>query len=161
MLDKKIEAFIRDRAGDVGHSGRTFYDHLIGVYDLLESIGAAERVCLAGLFHSIYGTNAFRHQAVSLDERHDVAKLIGYPAERLAYIFCSCARPRALIEAVDRGAPYFVLDRRNGKRIGLTRDELDDLLEIEDANLLEQNSLKMMPQVTAARLLLMEVAECP
>ena len=107
MLDKKIEAFIREKAGDVRHSGRTFYDHLIGVYDLLESIGAAEHVCLAGLFHSIYGTNAFRHQAVSLDERHDVAKLIGYPAERLAYIFCSCARPKALIEAVDLRC-YFV-----------------------------------------------------
>jgi len=140
MLDAKIETFVRDRAGDTGHSGRTFHEHLTGVYDILREQHAPEHVCLAGLFHSIYGTNAFRHAAVPMAERAAVTELIGKRAERLAHIFCSCQRPRALVEAVTAGPPYKVVNWRDGTSIPLSLEDMCDLLEIEVANLMEQGA---------------------
>jgi len=150
MLDSKIEAFVRSRAGDTKHSGRTFYEHLVGTYNLLKRDGAANYVCLAGLFHSIYGTNAFQHSAVLRTERDLVAGLIGKKAEWLAYVFCSCNRPRALVEAVEGGAPYHVNHRLGHGVIGLSPTDLADLLEIEVANLMDQGAAKSLPRVVSA-----------
>ena len=40
-------------------------DHLIGVSNILEEMGAPQHVQDAGLFHSIYGTAVFHHQTTS------------------------------------------------------------------------------------------------
>lgn len=91
-------------AEDVGHSGgRTLFTHLRGTYDLLDQWGAAEHVKVAGLFHSIYGTNTFRHQCLqpTAKNRELVAKLIGPKAEHLVYLFCTSNRPRFNAEGQD------------------------------------------------------------
>lgn len=152
MLDKRIEEFVRSLSNDVRHSGRNFYDHLRGTHDLLEMAGASKDVCLAGLCHSIYGTNVFKHAVVSITDadRDRVASMIGNYAERLAYIFCSSNRPVAFIEAAERGAPYWLVNRRNGDIFMLSTRELYDLLQIEGANLAEQGSTQMIPRVLAA-----------
>jgi hypothetical protein len=138
MIDKLTETFLRAVAGGVKHSGRTLFDHLVGTHALLEKQRAPEYVCLAGLFHSIYGTNAFRHATVPIKGRGLVKILIGEPAERLAYIFCSCDRPPAFVDAVRRGPPYQVTDRRKGEVISLSDEDMYDLLLIEVANLEDQ-----------------------
>jgi hypothetical protein len=153
MLDDKIEAFIRVQTESVGHSGRTLFEHLKGTHDLLQRRGAADYVCLAGLFHSIYGTNIFRHQALPISERNRVKDLIGDRAELLAYIFCSCNRPRALLEAVGRGAPYHVVNWRDGEIILLSEAGMIDLLEIEAANLEDQGGGQVLPDVWKALLI--------
>jgi hypothetical protein len=159
MLDKKIEAFLRAQTDGVKHSGRTFFEHLAGVHDLLQRYGAPGYVCLAGLFHSIYGTNIFRHQAVPISERDDVAEMIGAQAERLAFIFCSCERPPALLEAVRRGVPYYVVNRRDGDTIPLSPADMIDLLDIEIANLEDQGGGRMLPQLRIARLSMAEATD--
>ena len=141
MLDKTIEEFVRNLTGDTKHSGRAFFEHLKGTYDLLEQSGAPPHVCLAGLCHSIYGTNIFQQASVPMEERDCVAELIGDEAEWLAYIFCSCNRPLTLINAVDRGPPYVVLNRHNGDWMILTPAQLRELLQIEKANLEEQGCM--------------------
>jgi hypothetical protein len=140
MMDKGMEAFLRTLTGDVKHSGRTLFDHLVGTHALLAKRGAPEYVCLAGLFHSIYGTNAFRRNTVPITRRDLVVEMIGEPAERLAFIFCSCERPQALVDAVKRGPPYAVLNRRNGESIPLSGEDMLDLLTIEVANLDDQRA---------------------
>lgn len=45
------------RLGDLAHG--SFDDHLKGTMKKLEQLGFAEPVCLAGLFHSIYGTEGW------------------------------------------------------------------------------------------------------
>jgi len=155
MLNPAIESFVRDKADGVGHSGRTFYQHLRGTYDLLD--GAPDYVRLAGLCHSIYGTNAFKRAVIPMSMRSAVRDVIGDDAERLAFIFCSCNRPIALIRAAKQGAPYFVLDRHSKRRIDLSPQDLSDLLWIEMANLTEQESFRMLSEVQHA---LIDVRGC-
>jgi hypothetical protein len=117
-----MQDFLRDflislDANKTRHSGRTLFDHLKGVHDLLRDWDNEQHVCLAGLFHSIYGTNTFKHQSMS--DRGELIRMIGVPAELLVHYFATKDRPffNSIIE--NKGV------RRN-------------LLEIEAANLLEQ-----------------------
>jgi hypothetical protein len=88
------------------------------VHDLLRDWDNPTDVCLAGLFHSIYGTNTFKHQ--SLHDRGALVNMIGVKAELLVHHFATGDRP--LFESVE--------DKAMRKQ----------LMEIEAANLLEQGS---------------------
>jgi len=116
MNDRQREFLISLDANKTRHSGRTLFDHLKGVHDLLRDWDNPTDVCLAGLFHSIYGTSTFKHQ--SLHDRGALVEMIGVPAEMLVYHFSTKSRP--LFADVDAGEI-----RRK-------------LIEIEAANLLEQ-----------------------
>ena len=105
-------------ANQTPHSGRVLYDHLKGVHDLLRDWDNGMDVCMAGLFHSIYGTSTFKHQ--SLKDRGELIKLIGVKAELLVHYFATKTRP--MFEDVEDE--------------GIRKQ----LMEIEAANLLEQGS---------------------
>ena len=70
------------------HSTRHLSDHLIGTYRLLQAWETPEDVCLAGLFHSIYGTKYYQNQELHIGNREKVRQLIGVEAEFLVYLFC-------------------------------------------------------------------------
>ena len=116
MNDRQREFLISLDANKTRHSGRTLYEHLKGVHDLLRDWDNPTDVCLAGLFHSIYGTNTFKHQ--SLSDRGELINMIGVKAELLVHIFATGDRP--LFESVE------------------DKDTRLKLQEIEAANLLEQ-----------------------
>lgn len=87
-LLERYERFLLAHGADkVRHSGRTLFDHLKGTHDLLRDWGCAEHVCVAGLFHSVYGTQHFRHETLSLEQRPLLRQLIGDQAEKLVYLF--------------------------------------------------------------------------
>jgi len=116
-------------ACNIPHSGRTFYEHLCSVEDILKSCRCPEHVSLAGLFHSIYGTNYFTPNIKI--ERADVQKLIGDRAEYLAWLFCNAQRPFC----------WFIGNKimlQDGKVCLLDEQTLHELRMIEGANLLEQ-----------------------
>lgn len=119
-----------------GHSDGSLLEHLVGTWSRLRVWGNTETVCRAGLFHSIYGTQSFRFQAVPLARRAEVAALLGSEAERLAWLFCVCDR-RAL-----RGGPageeLLVPTHATGEPVPIPAGEVLQLLEIEVANLLDQ-----------------------
>jgi hypothetical protein len=94
---------------------------LAGTHDLLEAWNNPAPVCAAGLFHSVYGTNAFRRWAWPISDRDTIRRLIGDDAERLVHMFATMARPQAFCVKPD--TPL-----------------LRALREIEAANLLEQKS---------------------
>ena len=83
--------FIREHCVS-DHSGRLLSDHLINVYRLLKEEGHSEEVCDAGLFHSIYGTEAYKQSSV--EDRNLVCTIIGNEAERLVHLFCTLPFPR-------------------------------------------------------------------
>jgi len=118
MNDRQREFLISLDADKTRHSGRTLFEHLKGVHDLLRDWDNPTDVCLAGLFHSIYGTNTFKHQ--SLHDRGALVNMIGVKAELLVHHFATGDRP--LFESVE--------DKAMRKQ----------LMEIEAANLLEQGS---------------------
>lgn len=136
-IEAGLDYFLRNvlRTHEVAHSGRTLYDHLAGTFDLLHRWQMVQPVQLCGLFHSVYGTNAF--QGAVLDrtkdaERHLLASLIGERAEHLVYLFGTIARPGILLQPSDDSK--------------LDRWDRIDLLQVEVANLLEQGCPEPMLQ---------------
>jgi len=143
-LEQRHLEFLTDVLGTqhVRHSGRNLCEHLFGTYTLLEEWGAPEEARLAGLFHSIYGTNAFKHRSLDITSEGDrdlVRVMIGAYAEWLVYVFCSTDRPGAFLVACGYQQPS-LRDRITDQWIDVTHQDLRNLLEIEAANLLEQGA---------------------
>jgi len=111
------------------HSGRTLYEHLCNVEKILKICRCEEEVCLAGLYHSIYGTNFFT-VTTTLD-RNKIKEIIGERAEFLVWVFCNANRPFCWFCGNN-----IVL--RDGSSILIDEKTLHDLQMIEGANLLEQ-----------------------
>lgn len=72
---------------DVSHSRRTLFHHLVSTGNLLREWDCPEDVCLAGMFHAVYGTESFRYQNGVLPSRGPVQAVIGPVAERIAWLF--------------------------------------------------------------------------
>ena len=136
MPDEKIEFLIAHGAGDKSHSNAELLSHLTGTRDLLASWGARPEVCDAGLFHSVYGTEAFE-STLALQQRDRVASLIGQEAEVLAYLFCGMIKPTFLLN-LDRTDRLYFCDRFTGKWIFPEHRQFADLCDIFAANWLEQ-----------------------
>jgi hypothetical protein len=139
MVDKRYQDFLVEHlhVQEVRHTGRSFFEHLKGTHDLLRDWGNPEPVCLAGLFHSIYGTWHFRHTALPIEKRALLAELIGKEAEFLAYVFCVSERPKIFLANAGR-SEISIHDHYANEFIQLSRGDLINLLEIEAANLIEQ-----------------------
>ena len=121
---------------DIEHFGRPLKEHLIGTHDLLDRWRNASHVCLAGLFHSVYGTKTFLSAALTPESRNDMRALIGERAEALVFVFGMSDRKRLFLE--NRSAPYCWIDHRTDERTEIAGDFLNDLVEIEVANFVEQ-----------------------
>lgn len=134
-----VRAFLRTvQAEAMPHSGASLLDHLEGVERLLIKWNAPSHVCLAGLFHSVYGTEAFRRAVVRPGDRNRVREVIGTQAERLVHLFCGM-RMTSFFTALDEGAPYRVQMRWSEDRTeSLTDTEMRDLGLVIAANWLEQ-----------------------
>ncbi len=126
-------------AKETKHSGRSLFDHLKGTHDLLRDWGNPEHVCLAGLFHSIYGTVSFKHQSVDLKERPTVRALIGPEAEYLAYLFCVTDRPKIFLDAQNMFQRH-LWDRHSKQIVSVPHKIRDELVELEAANLVDQGA---------------------
>jgi PHD/YefM family antitoxin component YafN of YafNO toxin-antitoxin module len=155
VIEPNLETFLTShlRTQDIAHSGRDLYEHLAGTHDLLQAWGNARPVCVAGLFHSIYGTWHFRHQAFPIDRRAVIRDLIGAEAERLVYIFCVAERPRMFLANAHRDA-ISLMDHSAKAVMAVSRAELDALLEIETANLIEQrgNIRRVLEDLSSTRI---------
>ena len=134
--NRGVRDFLEARgAGTAPHSGRALIQHLEATSDLLRSWGAREALCLAGILHSAYGSDALELAIVNEVERPVVSRLVGEEAENLAWLFGRC-RQQALVDTAD-GAPL-VIDRVLGIEIVVTAQHLQDLCELCVANWLEQ-----------------------
>ena len=118
------------------HSRRTLLAHLQGTHDLLVEWGNPPAVCVAGLFHSVYGTYVFDRQSADMSMRAHIRDVIGSDAEQLVYVFCVTDR-RCFYEHL--GEPRFHLrDIVHGSDLELDRHSLAALIEIEVANIVDQ-----------------------
>ena len=117
------------------HSGGALLEHLRGTHDLLQTWGNDQAVCIGGLFHSIYGTQAYQTQSASLEDRQPIRAVIGERAERLAFLFCVSNRGE-FFEALDKDDAA-LWNRVHEETTPVTQDELRDLIEMEMANYVE------------------------
>lgn len=122
----------------VGHTGKTYLAHLIGVHGFIKKRSCPEELCRAGLFHSIYGTELFQGFKLPVERRDDVRALIGTRAEQLAYL--NCAMDRDSFDAVVDSAEEIVRfrDRLTGAEVRLERVDFDDLCRVHLYDWLEQ-----------------------
>jgi hypothetical protein len=118
------------------HTGRTLFEHLKGTRDLLKKWGMPEHVQVAGLFHSIYGTNIFTTPSASFTDRDLLQALIGTKAEWLAYLFCVAKRPKAFFDAFEDNSIH---NRFGFHSHMVTNVEIHELIAIEIANHMEQD----------------------
>lgn len=119
------------------HSDEGLVAHLQGTYDLLKEWGCREELCVAGLCHSIYGTESYRQNPIELSEREDIQKIIGKEPEQLAYLFGAHVKD-SLWENLDRDGDYAIRDRLAETTVPLSKGQLADLITLTLANWLEQ-----------------------
>ena len=134
-----IDLLIDLNTDSSSHSQGTLIDHLQNTYELLKQWNNPNYVCLAGLFHSIYGTQIYKKQTLGLQERNLIKEAIGIEAEYLVYLFC----------IMHRGYFYNNLDSnevrnsQDGTHILISEKTKRNLCEILVANELEQQKRKM------------------
>ncbi len=120
----------------IAHLSQSFDQHLLGVYQVLKSWEEEEAVCVAGLLHSIYGTVAFRHEIVSLQERDWVRSVVGERAEALVFLFCVHARV-SLFSQLQNDGEYYVESFQDNRRMPVTSEQFRDLIVLNFANIIE------------------------
>ena len=136
MINHETEYLTSHRAAHRDHSATSLLSHLIGTRNILEGWDARRSVCLAGMFHSVYGTQSFEG-LLELKDRPDVRRVIGHEAEELAYLFCAMTKA-TLLHNIDRDGRPYIHDRFTGRWLFITQAELVDLCNITAANWLEQ-----------------------
>lgn len=136
-LPQLQEFLIKLGTNDVAHTGSVFMSHLTGVYDYLERWDCREHVMLAGLFHSIYGSEAFTRFSIELSRREELRNVIGDAAERIVYIFSAVTWP-SFQAAVMTNNIRHLRDRFSNTPLIVTKQEFEDLLWVHLANVLEQ-----------------------
>ncbi len=142
-MDEQIrhltDFFRRQGADSIPHAGeKPYLAHAIGVYSDLKSWGCDRDLCLAGLFHSVYGTQSFQKFAFPLERRSEIEDLIGRRAEQLVYWNCVMDRA-AFDESIQQtSGPYVVVNRITGERIDLEDSEFDRLVTLHLCDWLEQ-----------------------
>jgi len=133
MIHEVIEFLIENNATSNGHSGRNLIDHLSGTADLLAQWNCDMDIVLAGLCHSVYGTDSYHTVTIDPSRRDEVRALIGERAEQLAWEFGT---------------------RKNPRIVSFIQNNELDLIIIECANLIEQ-------QVDPSQLAAATVVELP
>ena len=138
LLLKKIPL-----AADLSHSNRSFIEHLIGTWWILNKWKMPPWICRAGLLHSCYSTVFYPHALFDICERAVVRSIIGRQAEALAYRFCIIDRAQlwslvAPISSLKGGLLVRRID--NSHRIFLSEATIRNLLLVESANLAEQSA---------------------
>ncbi len=132
-----LELLTRLGTGGQHHQGkRTLLEHLCGTYKLLHEWHNTPSVCVAGLFHSIYGTEYYTTRSADLSQRAMIRDHIGRDAEELAYLFCACEH-NDLLANIGRTEDYSIKDTIEARQLPLSKTQVAQLLEMEWANLLD------------------------
>jgi len=123
-------------AHELQHLNGDLAQHLKGTYVLLREWGNSEPVCLAGLFHAVYGTAGFPAALLSLDKRSDIAAAIGDEAEELVYLYGACDRDYTYSKLISHDEPIY-RNRFTQEAFSLPRLLLASFCELTLANELE------------------------
>lgn len=140
--EKECGKFIYELTKDIKHSKSTFFSHLYNTYKILHEMGMPTDVKIAGMFHSVYGTEYFK-QSMPVD-RDTIREMIGEYAEDLVYTFCTMTnRTKTILSQPDEFSSYKnvhlaaieyanlkeQLPRTKGKRSEQSLKQLETILE--------------------------------
>lgn len=122
-VSKEVK-FIYDQTYNHKHSGKTFFEHLFNTMLMLEEQRLDKDIVLAGLYHSVYGTEFYDFNSANVT-REKIQDIIGTKAESYVHEFCQLTNRFETILNNTNNYDY---------------DMWYALLNIEGANLFEQNS---------------------
>jgi aspartyl/asparaginyl beta-hydroxylase (cupin superfamily) len=153
--DGLISYLVVAGAGQYVHGGtRSLLDHLTGTRDILARWQQPEHLQLAGMLHSVYGTEVYAPQLLNPSARDELRGLAGERAERLAYLFGVVPR-RRLLAALEldqtNDEPLVGLGDPDWTDETISRREADELALLHAANLAEQARSKAGPGQWLAR----------
>jgi hypothetical protein len=123
-------------AGEFKHFNGSLATHLRGTESLLRQWSAREALCLAGLYHAVYGTDGYAPSLVSIGVRSHVSTLIGKEAEEITYLYCACDR-RAFYPRIGTVSQCLFADRFTGTEYEISAQQVSDLCELIVANELD------------------------
>ena len=124
------------RVNDVGHITGDLRKHLRGTFERLEAWGRPEELCVAGLFHAVYGTFGLGDALLGVERRPEVIAIIGGRAEEIVYLYAACDRPYFYPRLVRDDQPQY-LDRFTSAVSSLTDEALGSFCELTLANELD------------------------
>lgn len=120
-------------AGRFAHMNGSLALHLRGTETLLRDWANREALCLAGLYHAVYGTGGIEGSLVDLDGRGAIAEVIGVEAETLAYLYGACDRETFHPRIGTRDQLLFA-DRFTHSEYAISESQLRDVCELTVAN---------------------------
>jgi hypothetical protein len=123
-------------AGEFAHLDGSLAEHLRGTERLLREWGACETLCIAGLYHAVYGTDGFNSSLRSLTGRKKMAELIGSETEDIVYLFGACNR-KVFYPRIGTPAQLIFDDRFSNREYDILPKQLRYLCELVLANELE------------------------
>ncbi len=132
-----VDFLIAHGAANNVHSGRSLLHHLLGTMNQLSIWEASETLCIAGLVHSVYGTECFQGSIIDRQMRDRVRQEVGSEAEQLAYLFGVMVNA-SFFAALEGVPPYELRNRLNGQPIAIDEEQLTDLCLLHLANWFEQ-----------------------
>lgn len=130
------DALVELGAHKVAHADEPLIGHLKHTCSLLQRMRCEPHVCVAGLFHGVYGTQALHSESMDIvpeARREQVAALIGGRSERLVYCF-SAMRYESVgrsLRNVLRGGDPDLRSRLDDGALPVDRGEFDDLLRLK------------------------------
>jgi hypothetical protein len=135
--DDRLRMHLRSLgAGRFVHIDGTLERHLHATMQLLRRWGNRDCVCVAGLYHAVYGTGGIDGHLAALDARNAIAEVIGKEAEALAYLYGACDRERFHPRIGSSEQSVFV-DRFTDSEYAISEAQLRGFCEISVANELE------------------------
>jgi hypothetical protein len=142
LASAAAKTYLENRgAGKIPHVRGSLLDHLSRIEQMLKTWETPEHVQLAGLFHSVFGTDHFKEQVLQQDDMDRVRLLIGDEALRLVTLFSSIDRFTFSSKRLPSG--YSALHKDTYTPVPLSREETSGLLHILLANAMDQLSENM------------------
>ncbi|OGC88260.1 hypothetical protein A2419_00970 [Candidatus Adlerbacteria bacterium RIFOXYC1_FULL_48_26] len=122
-------------AKNIRHVRGSLLDHLSRIEETLKGWNTPEHVQLAGLFHSVFGTDHFKKELLGEADTEQVRLLIGEKALRLVSLFSSI--DRFTISSKRTPSGYSALHKDTYATIPLTKEETSEILHIFLANAID------------------------
>ena len=135
-IEKTLTRLHELGADKVDHLNGDLAAHLKGTFDVLARWGNREHVCLAGLYHAVYGTDGLEIGVVGLEQRALIAESIGKKAEELVYIYAATDRLFFNQQIAESDRPLH-RDRFTGLESTLSPSLLKGFCELTLANEIE------------------------
>lgn len=89
---KYIDFLYKKNCQNVQHSHSNFLNHCIGVFNILKKWKQPDYLCIAGMFHNIYG-NKYFNPNLNIS-RKEIKELVGEDIENLVYRFINSDRTK-------------------------------------------------------------------